>query len=82
MSQQKEFTINRTKYNDIKKMDRQQMDSYLNEVYQKGIEAGKKLTEKVATDINQVREVVCSVKGIGKIRAETIIVKLEELLTT
>ena len=41
----KAITINRNRYNDIKWMDHGSMEEYVNEVYEKGVEAGQKAAD-------------------------------------
>lgn len=66
--------INRKQYELVKKMDRQQFNSFCKNLYDQGRESVKResLTSK------EIKETLLTVKGIGEKRAEEIIEKLEK----
>lgn len=72
----KTFNLNRKVYKDIKKKDHQQMNDFMVSVYTSGFEDGVRHTK-----INYValKEILLSVKGIGEVKANTVIERLKEL---
>ena len=72
----KAFSLNRKVYKDIKKKDHQQMNDFMVSVYTSGFEDGVRHTK-----INYValKEILLSVKGIGEVKADTVIERLKEL---
>lgn len=72
----KTFNLNRKVYKDLKKKDHQQMNDFMTEVYKQGFDDGLK-----SANINYetLKEVLLSVKGIGLVKAETVINKLKEM---
>lgn len=72
----KAFSLNRKVYKDIKKKDHQQMNDFMVSVYTSGFEDGVRHTK-----INYValKEILLSVKGIGEVKANTVIERLKEL---
>ena len=80
MAIQKDIVINRKQYQNIKKMDHNQMNVYLQNIcrnaYMDGFKAG---TESVpGIDIAEVRKTLLSVKGLGEKRVEAILSALEK----
>lgn len=59
----KAITINRNRYNDIKRMDHGSMEEYVNEVYEKGVEAGQKAAAG-SFDTALAMEAISQIKGI------------------
>ncbi len=68
-----EWKFRREDYKKIKQMDRQQMERFCRSLYEQGQESAK---EKGLT-MDEIREVVKGVKGIGEKRASEIIAALE-----
>ena len=67
----KAITINRNRYNDIKRMDHGSMEEYVNEVYEKGVEAGKKAAAG-SFDTALTMEAISQIKGIGPVKVQQI----------
>jgi len=76
----KPYVLNRKVYKDIKKMDHSQMSAFCENLYKNGYVDGKKAAEGLTVD--EVKEVLASVKGIGEKRVEIIIQALEERMNT
>lgn len=68
-----EWEFRREDYKKIKQMDRQQMERFCRNLYEQGQESAK---EKGLT-MDEIREAVKGVKGIGEKRASEIITVLE-----
>lgn len=66
--------LNRRTYKSIKKMDHAEMSGYLNLVYDKGYEAGKKSAEGLSE--TEVMETILQIKGIGEKKANAIVAAL------
>ena len=83
MAIQKDIVINRKQYQDIKKMDHNQMNVYLQNVYKNAYMDGFKAgTESVpGIDISKISEILFGIKGLGAKRVECIIAALEKELT-
>lgn len=70
--------INRKKYQEIRKMDHNQMNKYLNSVYENGYQAGKSdaqvdpVVSTVDISSSAVRDAIMQVKGIGEKKAQDI----------
>ena len=71
----KAVNITRAMYKDIKRYDHQQMNEFLTRYYINGFNDGL-LSAKIDYDV--VREVLLSVKGIGVVKADAVISKLQE----
>ena len=72
----KPYVLNRKVYKDIKKMDHGKMSSFCEDLYKNGYADGKKAAEGLTLD--EVKEVLAGVKGIGEKRVDIIIHALEE----
>lgn len=74
MKKDKQIKINRNKYNEIRKMDHNSMEEYINEVYEKGLAAGLKIGEAAAGsfDMNICLAAVSKIKGIGQVKIDQI----------
>lgn len=74
MKKDKPVKINRNKYNEIRKMDHNSMEEYINDVYEKGLAAGMKIGEAAAGsfDMNICLAAVSEIKGIGQVKIEQI----------
>ena len=73
---EKRTILNRKLYKNIKKYDREQMESYLVNLYMEGYEDGK--NDVPGVDISVIKEIAMNVKGVGEKRAEEIVGKIEE----
>ena len=71
----KAVNITRSVYKDIKRYDHQQMNEFLTRYYINGFNDGLQSTE---IDYDVLREVLLSVKGIGVVKADAVISKLQE----
>ena len=78
MAIQKDIVINRKEYQNIRKMDHNQMNLYLQEIYKNGYAEGVKSVPGI--DIAEIQKVLLSVKGLGAKRVECIIAALEKEL--
>ena len=79
MAIQRNVTINRKEYEQIKKYDRTQMDTFIQSVYKNGFEDGK--TSVPGIDIAEIKKVLLGIKGLGEKRVEAILLELEKELT-
>ena len=70
----KAVNITRAMYKDIKRYDHQQMNEFLTRYYINGFNDGLQSTE---IDYDVLREVLLSVKGIGVVKADAVISKLQ-----
>lgn len=82
MAIQKDIVINRKEYQSIRKMDHNQMNVYLQNVYKNAYMDGFKAgTESVpGIDISKISGILLGVKGLGAKRVECIIAALEKEL--
>lgn len=76
MAIQKDIVINRKQYQNIKKMDHNQMNLYIQSIYKSGFEDGKAAVPGV--DMQKVSDILKSIKGIGEKRAVDIVKALEK----
>lgn len=70
MAKEKEFELNRKKYQEIRKMDHNEMQQYLNAVYRNGLAAGVKTAPTF--DANTFMQAISRIKGIGPAKYEQI----------
>ena len=75
----KQMVLNRKMYNDIKRMDHQEMSNYLSRYYMNAYDQGKEDAEGLKAD--ELREVLLTVKGIGPAKTENIMVAVEKALS-
>ena len=75
MAIQKDIVINRKQYQNIKKMDHNQMNLYIQSIYKSGFEDGKAAVPGI--DIKSIGIVLKSIKGVGEKRAAEIVKALE-----
>mgnify|MGYP000883883734 CR=1 FL=1 len=75
MAIQKDIVINRKQYQNIKKMDHNQMNLYIQSIYKSGFEDGKAAVPGI--DIKSIGIVLKSIKGVGEKRAADIVKALE-----
>lgn len=64
------FKLNRKKYIELKKMDHGEMAEFINEVYNKGYEDGKKENEPLTSE--SIKAAIIEIKGIGEGKAAAI----------
>lgn len=79
MAIQKDIVINRKEYQNIRKMDHNQMNLYLQEIYKSGYAEGVKSVPGI--DIAEIKKTLLSVKGLGEKRVADILEALEKELT-
>ena len=73
---EKRTILNRKLYKNIKKYDREQIESYLVNLYMEGYEDGR--NDVPGVDISVIKEIVMNVKGVGEKRTDEIMRKIEE----
>ena len=78
MAIQKDIVINRKEYQNIRKMDHNQMNLYLQEIYKSGYAEGVKSVPGI--DIAEIKKVLLGIKGLGEKRVEAILLALEKEL--
>lgn len=78
MAIQKDIVINRKEYQNIRKMDHNQMNLYLQEIYKNGYTDGVKSVPGI--DIAEIKKVLLSIKGLGEKKVEAILLALEKEL--
>ena len=78
MAIQKDTVINRKEYQNIRKMDHNQMNLYLQEIYKNGYTDGVKSVPGI--DIAEIKKALLSVKGLGEKRVDAILEALEKEL--
>lgn len=78
MAIQKDIVINRKEYQNIRKMDHNQMNLYLQEIYKNGYTDGVKSVPGI--DIAEIKKVLLSIKGLGEKRVADILAALEKEL--
>lgn len=78
MAIQKDIVINRKQYQNIKKMDHNQMNLYIQSIYKSGYAEGVKSVPGI--DIAEIKKALLSVKGLGEKRVEAILEALERSL--
>lgn len=67
---ERKWELNRKQYQLIRKMDHQEMEEYLNAVYENGIKAGQQQTPSSNTALALAR--IGEIKGIGDIKLNQI----------
>nr|DAY34579.1 MAG TPA: hypothetical protein [Caudoviricetes sp.] len=78
MAIQKDIVINRKEYQNVKKMDHNQMNLYIQNIYKSGFEEGVKSVP--GTDIADIEKVLLGIKGLGAKRVAAIVAALEKEL--
>lgn len=73
------FILNRKDWNRIRKMDHCQMTLWAESIYKSGFRDGSEATEGLTLD--EMKEVILSVKGIGEKRAVAIAEALHSALS-
>ena len=79
MAIQKDIVINRKEYQNIRKMDHNQMNLYIQSIYKSGYAEGVKSVPGI--DIAEIKKVLLGIKGLGEKRVEAILLALEKELT-
>lgn len=79
MAIQKDIVINRKEYQNIRKMDHNQMNLYIQSIYKSGYAEGVKSVPGI--DISKISDTLLTVKGLGEKRVEAILAALEKELT-
>ena len=79
MAIQKDIVINRKEYQNIRKMDHNQMNLYIQSIYKSGYAEGVRSVPGI--DIAEIKKALLSVKGLGEKRVEAILEALEKELT-
>lgn len=69
------YMLRREDYKRVKKMDRQQFESFCKNIYMTAYEEGRKSVPGI--DISEVRKAIGETKGIGKNRLESIMMSIE-----
>ena len=72
------FDFNRKVYKDIKKMDRQEMEKFLEEFYKASFLDGMEKAEEKGISKEKLTAVLDSVKGIGEKRKAEVMEALEK----
>lgn len=82
MAIQKDIVVNRKEYQNVKKMDHNQMNLYIQSIYKSAYMDGFKAgTESVpGIDISKIGGILLGIKGLGAKRVECIIATLEKEL--
>jgi len=78
MAIQKDIVINRKEYQNIKKMDHNQMNLYIQSIYKSGYTDGVKSVPGI--DISKINEILLGIKGLGAKRVADILEALEKEL--
>ncbi len=66
-----EIEVNRKLFEKVRKMDHNTLRIFVNEIYSKGVKAGKEAAEGLKPE--EVRQALLSMKGIGEKKADAII---------
>lgn len=69
----------REMYKKLKKMDRQQAESFIYNIYQTAYTDGGKAAQSLSLDLELLHQKLLEIKGIGKSRADSIIALINEL---
>lgn len=72
----KKFELNRKVYQSVKKMDHNQMNNFMQNMYDSGFKDGQASVPSL--DINLIEKALLSVKGIGEKKAADIIIAIEK----
>lgn len=72
----KSFELNRKVYQSVKKMDHNQMNNFMQNMYDSGFKDGQASVPTL--DIGLIKKVLLNVKGIGEKKAADIIVAIEK----
>lgn len=75
----KKGMLTRKQYKSIKKMDHNDMETWVESIYQSGYNDGRKSVPGI--DFEEAKEVLLNIKGIGEKKAAVIIESLDGILT-
>lgn len=75
----KKATLTRKQYKSIKKMDHNDMETWVASIYESGYNDGRKSVPGI--DLEEAKEVLLNIKGIGEKKASVIIESLDGILT-
>lgn len=74
----KRNTLTRKQYKSVKKMDHNDMDSFIANIYESGYNDGRESVPGI--DFEEAKRVILEIRGIGEKKAEAIIEKLRNTL--
>lgn len=72
----KSFELNRKVYQSVKKMDHNQMNNFMQNMYDSGFKDGQASVPTL--DIGLIKKSLLSIKGIGEKKAADIIIAIEK----
>jgi len=72
----KMFELNRKVYQSVKKMDHNQMNNFMQNMYDSGFKDGQASVPTL--DIGLIKKALLNVKGIGEKKASDIVVAIEK----
>ena len=72
----KSFELNRKVYQSVKKMDHNQMNNFMQNMYDSGFKDGQASVPTL--DIGLIKKALLNVKGIGEKKASDIVVAIEK----
>lgn len=72
----KSFELNRKVYQSVKKMDHNQMNNFMQNMYDSGFKDGQ--ASVPGLDISLIKKALLNVKGIGEKKASDIVVAIEK----
>lgn len=72
----KKFELNRKVYQSVKKMDHNQMNNFMQNMYDSGFKDGQ--VSVPTLDIGLIKKSLLSIKGIGEKKAADIIIAIEK----
>lgn len=72
---EKKGMLTRKQYKSIKKMDHNDMETWVESIYQSGYNDGRKSVPGI--DLEEVKKVILNIKGIGEKKAAAIIESLD-----
>lgn len=75
----KKFELNRKVYQSVKKMDHNQMNNFMQNMYDSGFEDGQASVPTL--NISLIKKALLNVKGIGEKKASDIVVAIEKEIT-
>ena len=71
---EKKYELNRKQYQQIRKMDHNQMEQYISSVYEQGVSAGQQASGSF--DVAVAIEAIGNIKGIGEVKLKQIRIAL------
>lgn len=76
---EKKGVLTRKQYKSVKKMDHNDMNTWVASIYESGYNDGRKSVPGI--DLEEAKEVLLAIKGIGEKKAAVIIESLDGILT-